>query len=171
MNALFSNILLAFDGSDGSYDALKRAEGLSKQNNAHVTVAYVIGQHSMDAISQGEPLNSLPDNPTFYQTPTSAGAIPIPNITSKFKQKNSDEQIPDTILSDAKIKLSNALQKVDYELLEGDPAHEICEYAKQKDIDLIVIGNRGLSGFKKFVMGSVSEHVTKKAHCPVLVCK
>jgi nucleotide-binding universal stress UspA family protein len=47
----------------------------------------------------------------------------------------------------------------------------IVEYAKNKDVDLIVIGTRGRSGFKKMLLGSVAAGVVRYAHCPVMVLK
>src|SRR6187200_1372457 len=43
--------------------------------------------------------------------------------------------------------------------------------AKENNIDLIVIGTRGRTGFKKLLLGSVASHVVTYAHCPVLVVK
>jgi nucleotide-binding universal stress UspA family protein len=47
----------------------------------------------------------------------------------------------------------------------------IVEYAEDKNIDLIVVGSRGMSGFKKLLLGSVASGVVTYAHCPVLVVK
>jgi Universal stress protein family len=47
----------------------------------------------------------------------------------------------------------------------------IVDYAEDKGIDLIVIGTRGKSGFKKMLLGSVASKVVTYAHCPVLVVK
>ena len=47
----------------------------------------------------------------------------------------------------------------------------IVEYAKNKDVDLIVIGTRGRSGFKKLFLGSVASGVVTNAACPVMVVK
>ncbi len=47
----------------------------------------------------------------------------------------------------------------------------IVDYAEENDINLIVIGTRGLSGFKKLLLGSVATHVITYAHCPVMVVK
>jgi nucleotide-binding universal stress UspA family protein len=47
----------------------------------------------------------------------------------------------------------------------------IVEYAKNKDVDLIVIGTRGRSGFKKLLLGSVASGVVTNAACPVMVVK
>jgi nucleotide-binding universal stress UspA family protein len=43
----------------------------------------------------------------------------------------------------------------------------ILEYASHKNIDLIVLGTRGKTGLKKFLMGSVANYVVQRAHCPV----
>lgn len=53
----------------------------------------------------------------------------------------------------------------------GQPATEIVCVAQEERCDLIVLGSRGLSGFKSFLLGSVSDHVTHHAHCPVLIVK
>jgi nucleotide-binding universal stress UspA family protein len=47
----------------------------------------------------------------------------------------------------------------------------ILDYAEENNIDLIVIGTRGRSGFKRLLLGSVASHVITYAHCPVLVVK
>ena len=51
---------------------------------------------------------------------------------------------------------------------EGSPAVEILHYAAEHDADLIVIGTHGRTGFERFMLGSVTEKVLRKARCPVL---
>ncbi|MFN3406842.1 MAG: universal stress protein [Caldimicrobium sp.] len=53
----------------------------------------------------------------------------------------------------------------------GDPAKIIIEVAKQRDVDIIVLGNRGLKGFTKMVLGSVSENVLSNTDRAVLIVK
>ena len=55
--------------------------------------------------------------------------------------------------------------------LEGRPFVEIIRYARDNEIDLIVISTHGRSGIKHALFGSVSEQVVRKAPCPVLVVK
>ena len=50
-------------------------------------------------------------------------------------------------------------------------AEGIVDYAQEKNLELIVIGTRGRSGFKKMLLGSVPSKVVTYAHCPVLVVK
>lgn len=53
----------------------------------------------------------------------------------------------------------------------GTPADRIIHYAKEYDVDLIVIGTHGRTGLKRIVMGSVAEAVVRRAECPVLAIK
>jgi nucleotide-binding universal stress UspA family protein len=48
---------------------------------------------------------------------------------------------------------------------------EIVEYAEKKKVDMIIVGSRGRTGFKKLLLGSVASGVVKYSHCPVLVVK
>lgn len=58
---------------------------------------------------------------------------------------------------------------VEFDECTDNPADEICDYAKEKDFNLIVMGSRGLSDIKEILLGSVSHDVLHKAHCPVTV--
>jgi len=48
---------------------------------------------------------------------------------------------------------------------------KIVEYAEKQDVDLIVIGTRGMSGIKRTLLGSTASGVVTYAQCPVLVVK
>ncbi|MCA1066271.1 universal stress protein [Rossellomorea sp. AcN35-11] len=62
---------------------------------------------------------------------------------------------------------------VEYQLhvLHGEPGPTIVNYVNKNDVDLVVIGSRGLNGLQEFVLGSVSHKVAKRANCPVLIVK
>jgi nucleotide-binding universal stress UspA family protein len=53
----------------------------------------------------------------------------------------------------------------------GSIVGAVVDYAEHEGVDLIVIGSRGLSGFKKLLLGSTASGVITYAHCPVLVIK
>jgi nucleotide-binding universal stress UspA family protein len=59
----------------------------------------------------------------------------------------------------------------EFVVAEGRPAHEILDYAEEADVDQIVIGNRGHSGLKKVLLGSVSETVVRRASVPVTIVR
>lgn len=58
--------------------------------------------------------------------------------------------------------------EVSSELKLGVPSQVILETAVQREADLIVVGTRGLSGFRHLLLGSTAERVVQHAHCPVL---
>ena len=59
-------------------------------------------------------------------------------------------------------ELINSTRPVDYVILE---------YAEEKQIDLIVMGTRGRTGFKKLLLGSTASSVVTYAHCTVMIVK
>jgi universal stress protein A len=59
----------------------------------------------------------------------------------------------------------------EHHMVPGDPAVEIAQFAKDEDIDLIVMGTHGRTGLRRLVMGSVAEAVVRRAHCPVFTYK
>jgi nucleotide-binding universal stress UspA family protein len=59
----------------------------------------------------------------------------------------------------------------DYEVVEGDPAEQVLNYAHKTNTDLIVMGTHGRTGLGRLLMGSVAEKVVRGAHCPVLTVK
>ena len=56
-------------------------------------------------------------------------------------------------------------------ILHGTPGPEIVKYANEKQVDLVIIGSRGLNTLQEMVLGSVSHKVMKRVHCPALIVK
>lgn len=61
--------------------------------------------------------------------------------------------------------------RIEAKVVEGSPATEILNTAKENGCDLIVMGTHGRSGLGRLLMGSVAEVVVRKASCPVLTVK
>lgn len=55
--------------------------------------------------------------------------------------------------------------------VSGDPADMICEIAERESVDLIVVGNKGMTGAKRFLLGSVPNQVSHHSPCNVLIVK
>src|SRR5205807_7247291 len=72
-------------------------------------------------------------------------------------------------LKDVAKKLGFELRPESYHAVEGRPADEICELARQHAIDLIVVSTRGNTGLKHLVLGSTAERIVRYSPCPVLV--
>ena len=59
----------------------------------------------------------------------------------------------------------------DYVIYEGFAEECILDYAKRKEADIIIMGSHGRRGLQRMILGSVAEHVIRRAPCPVLVIK
>ena len=139
---MFEKILLATDGSENSLRAAEKAIGLAKiVNGAKVDVIYVVD----GTTSKQDVLRNWD----------------VLGIKDQREQKlNNTERLA---------KEANVHYEVKF--LRGEPAPTIIEYAKEQNMDLIIIGSRGLNSLQEMVLGSVSHKVTKRAHCPVMIIK
>jgi nucleotide-binding universal stress UspA family protein len=159
----YKKVLVAFDGSEGSVDALRHAMQYVKQNESELTVIHVV---DVDQQLSAASANFI----TSGAIPASIKPETQENEWIRDEKKEAIEK-GEQILSEAKTAFNKENIQANTDVLEGDPPKKICEYAKVNEMDLIVIGNRGLRGLKKWVQGSVSQKVTQHATCPVLVVK
>ena len=92
-----------------------------------------------------------------------------------LEEKNEAEEQMNKIKEKFKLKIKDNTKskKLKTEIVEGakSVATTIMEYAELENIDLIVIGSRGRTSFKKLLLGSVSSNIIKNAHCAVLVIR
>jgi nucleotide-binding universal stress UspA family protein len=147
-----SNILVAIDGSEYSFKAAEYALALAKSFESQlyaITVTYI---PASNPISQKEVLNkSLTEDNIDNNNMKDAGNW-FENFTQNAKENNIQ----------LKTELINSARPVDYVILE---------YAEEQKIDLIVVGTRGRTGFKKLLLGSIASSIVTYAHCPVTVIK
>jgi universal stress protein A len=64
-----------------------------------------------------------------------------------------------------------SVQSVSTHCRIGTPAYEIVRFAREEQVELIVMGTHGWTGFKHLVMGSTAENVVRTAACPVLTVR
>ena len=140
-------ILVAVDGSDASINASNYAIDMAKKLEASLTVLFIVA--SARYIDFG------------YAT---AGTM---NEMESSKKKLAQEEV-DKVSKKAMEK--GVTVKADVLINYFSVVKEIVEYAKYK-MDLIITGSRGMTGFKKMLIGSVASGVVTYAHCPVLVVK
>lgn len=136
---MFHKILVAVDGSDHAHRALDVASDLAQRYDATLCLLHAF-PHVSDFL--GTP---------FYE-----------------KMVESRTLIGRTLLEAARTQVGD-LVPVETQLLEGPPAPAILRVAEIEHYDLIVIGSRGHGGIAGLLMGSVSNAVAQRAHCPVLV--
>ncbi|ARI77933.1 universal stress protein [Halobacillus mangrovi] len=165
---MYNKIMAAYDGSEGSLKALEHALDLTKVNHAQLVVVHVEKEEARD------PFDSLTSGSDMSVNYGGADVKAYEaNINEKekppsdLKTKHSDHEI----FTEAKKLAGQKGVSVFYEVLKGDPVKRLSHFASNNDVDLIVIGNRGVSGIKKFMLGSISERVAKEATVPVTIIK
>ena len=89
----------------------------------------------------------------------------------ELKQKELEEEVPPEFFLSAKnLAVKNSVS-FNSRILTGDPGHSIVEYSDDHNIDVIVIGARGISTFKKIFLGSVSNYVMHASKVAVMLIK
>jgi len=141
---MYKKILLPTDGSKFAQKAEEHALFLAKASGAEIIALSVVET----SFSIG-----LPSDDTVFQ---------INQMLKKETEKNLEkvEKMKEGSDVDVKITLKTG---------EGSPADVILDTIEKEDIDLVVMGSSGKSGFDRFIMGSVAEKVVKAAKCSVLV--
>jgi nucleotide-binding universal stress UspA family protein len=139
---MFKNIVVGTDGSATAEIAVRQAAELAKANGA--TLHVVSAYRPTTAKTQGAPGDEWQILPS---------------------------DLVDAVLTDA-IALGHLLGvEVEVRGSRGDPAKAIVRIAKEVDADVVVVGNKGMRGTKRFVLGSVPNKVAHSAPCAVLIVK
>jgi nucleotide-binding universal stress UspA family protein len=140
----FSKIMVAIDGSEHSLKAAEYALEVAKSFNAQlfaITVTSVPQSYQLKQEDVLEKSREMADSRAWLE---------------KFSHEAKADNI------ELKTELINSHRPVEYVILE---------YAEEKNIDLIAVGTRGRSGFKRLLLGSIASSVVSNAHCPVMVIK
>jgi nucleotide-binding universal stress UspA family protein len=90
----------------------------------------------------------------------------VPQDTLKKVEEDALKGVKNQMESFAKNNFKDFNVKT--EIIIGDPAAEIVEFATKQDVDLIIMGTHGRKGIDKIVFGSVAQRVVKRATCPVV---
>lgn len=156
----FSKILLAIDGSKPSMDAAEDAIEIAKNNKSQLIAIHVIDFYKYPYLLSSTVLAPSFGSQRFDEDKKKAEEW-INIVKEKYVQSNS--------IDNGKVDIKNFKT----EIIEGKTsvAATIVDYAESKNVDLIVIGSRGVTGFKKMLVGSVTSDVVKYAHCSVLVIR
>jgi nucleotide-binding universal stress UspA family protein len=142
---MFDSMLVATDGSETAAKAVSEAAELAAGTDVrvHVMTAY-------------EPLRAK----------VASGRTVSPEIGDWHLAEDS---LADSILDAALASLRLRGVEAEQHARKGDPADAIIELAEELDIDLIVVGNKGLSGARRFLLGSIPDKVSHHAPCSVLI--
>jgi len=143
---LFSKVLAAVDGSPDAKKALDYAISLAKTYGSTLTVMYVVHRR-------------------VYVAAEEAGFVATASLIHDMEEQGK------RILEEAKETAKSAGVEMDAVLVHGLPAEEILKKAEAEKYDMIVVGSRGRTAVKAFLLGSVSDKVSHHAKCPVLIVK
>jgi len=77
----------------------------------------------------------------------------------------------ETLLSAAADIARAAGVSVNTHARQGDPADAILDVAEEREADLVIVGNKGMTGAKRFLLGSVPNKVSHHAPCSVLIVR
>ncbi|MCW4049760.1 MAG: universal stress protein [Candidatus Bathyarchaeota archaeon] len=153
---MYKKILVAFDGSEPSKHALDHGVSVAVRWNSELEILSVVPRVMMPV---------FPDE--------GFGAAPISAAQDMSDYQDKMKEIYATSLKEAENDVRETFPnlKVSTKLLEGKPSSTIVDEAETTNVDLIVIGSRGLGGITGWILGSTSRRIVESCTKPVLVVK
>ena len=146
---MFASILVGTDGSDTASTAVHYAIDLARELSARLLI-----------VSAYE---------TVAQPRLSKATVEVPKDL-QWMVNPRDEVL--AMLDGAKVDADTAgVAQVETFARQGDAADAILDVAEEQRVDLIVVGNRGMTGAKRFLLGSVPNKVSHHAPCSVLIVR
>ena len=145
---MFGSIVVGTDGSSTAQEAVRQATELARALGAKV---YLVSAY--EPVPEGrlrDERQQVPDDLQWMVNPR--------------------EDVEQT-LEDGAGSLKDSGIEVETMAREGDPADAILDVAEEKDADLIVVGNKGMTGAKRFLLGSVPNKVSHHAPCSVMIIR
>lgn len=150
-------ILVPVDGSEQSIRALNEALSLVEGREADYSLTLVF----------------VSPNPVYYPHypvgVSGANAALDAEVSEDAKEAAKEEG--NKLLESLVNQMNSEEVQVNTVHLNGVPSYEICHYADEENVNMIVMGNRGRGAFGEIILGSVSHKVLHLAKCPVLIVK
>lgn len=144
---MFGRILVPVDGSDRALAALELAVEIQNRWDSDLLILCVYRHHSLLEASMSMVRPEKPENLDDSMREYATGVV---EDAKKCAAEHGAKQVRGFVKS-------------------GPPARTIVNFAKDKDVNLIVLGSRGLGDVEGFLLGSVSHKVTSLTDCAVLL--
>mgnify|MGYP000250465852 CR=1 FL=1 len=141
---MYDSILIPTDGSEHAELAARHGLGLAERFDATVHVVGVV-----DVAAAAGPFNAGGVDSAFVDRLREEAESAVTGVEE---------------LSDADVTLQSGV-------VRGEPGDAIVEYIEDEGIDVVAMGTRGRRGLRRFVTGSVTEHVVRRAHVPVVTVR
>ncbi|HEU4658944.1 MAG TPA: universal stress protein [Capillimicrobium sp.] len=145
---MFRSIVVGTDGSETASEAVRQALELAKQIGARIELVSAYEPVSSQRLRQEQ--KDVPGDLQWMVNP---------------------REDVDATLEDAASAVRDAGVDVETYARQGDPADAILDVAEETNADLIVVGNKGMTGAKRFLLGSVPNKVSHHAPCSVLIIR
>ena len=145
---MFTRIVVGTDGSETAGEAVRQAIDLAKLSGATLSIvsAYEPASHSK---SDREKLDA-PADVQYEIGPREDINLVLDGAAASAKQEGIEVQTHP---------------------VEGNPAEAILRVAEETKADLIVVGNKGMTGARRFLLGSVPNNVSHHAPCSVIIVR
>ena len=151
MSKPYQNIMVPYDGSTYSQKALKMSIEVAKAFGSQI---YLVNVIDVTTVSPPGQIHSKETRKTLDQIKNS-----IKNSAESYLQKIQKDH------KDSGVTIKGFV-------LEGDIAGKLLKFAQENNIDLAIIGSKGLSGISKIkTLGSVSRKVSELAKCPTIIVR
>ncbi len=145
---MFKSIVVGTDGSDTATQAVRQAVDLARSVGA-----------SLELVSAYEPVSEQRLREERREAP------------EDLQWAISPREDVDATLEAAAALAREANVDVNVYPRQGDPADAILDVAEEREADLVVVGNKGMTGAKRFLLGSVPNKVSHHAPCSVLIVR
>ena len=145
---MFGSIVVGTDGSETAGEAVRQATELAKAVGARIHL-----------VSAFEPVG----NQRLREERTQ-----VPDDMQWMVNEREDVE---ATLNTAADQIKEDGVKVEVFPREGDPADAILDVAEEQNADLIVVGNKGMTGAKRFLLGSVPNKISHHAPCSVMIIR
>jgi len=145
---MFKSIVVGTDGSETATQAVREAVDLAKAVGAKVELV-----SAYEPVSNQRLRSERRDAPEDVQWSI-----------------NPKEDVEATLTDAAEIARAAGVS-VEKFARRGDPADAILDVAEESEADLIIVGNKGMTGAKRFLLGSVPNKVSHHAPCSVLIIR
>jgi len=147
---MYTNILIATDGSDVSRHAAEHAIALAKALGGSARAIFVIDTRTFPGTHPIVPESMAPHYFSLLEEMRKAGEVAVGDV------REAAEKDGVSVATD---------------VVEGTPAASMLKYAKDNGSDLIVMGTHGRSGFAALLLGSTAHAVVHGAEIPVLLVR
>jgi nucleotide-binding universal stress UspA family protein len=150
MRLMYGSIVVGTDGSETAKEAVRQAAELAKAVGADVLLVSAYEPVSESRLRHER--TEVPEDVSWMVNPREDVQAVLDGEAERIK----GDGVKGEVLTFAR---------------EGDPADAILDVAEEKGADLIVVGNKGMTGARRFLLGSVPNKVSHHAPCNVMIVR